>query len=308
MNLKQLLSRGFSLEKLNSFLRVVQSPSITAAAEGVQSRRSLMSRQIRELEETLGAELFYRDKKKLILTEFGRKFALTTSTYFSEVEDLLAIANNEHRVLRIGAGESSLEALVFPNLKKLREQFPQTQFDFVSRSTADTLRLIRSGELDAGIVRSDIRPPGLKLFNCGSLDFVCVARRDFEPRIEEWSMRQFLSRASIAILRGEGQFVSGFQQICREMDLDPRIEAKAGSFGQVRDLIIGGCSGVILPRVMAEKLPMEDFILLKDPALVPLERTLALVIDERVAKVRDGMEQEFRKFTSIIGGTRVEIT
>ncbi len=300
MTLKQLLSRGLSLEKLNSFLRVVQSPSITAAAEGVQSRRSLMSRQIRELEETLGTELFYRDKKKLILTEFGRKFALTTSTYFSEVEDLLAIANNEHRVLRIGAGESSLEALVFPKLNKLREQFPQTQFDFVSQSTSDILKSIRSGELDAGIVRSDIQKDGLKLFNCGSLDFVCVARRDFESRIEGWSIRRFLSRTPIAIIRGQGQFVSNFQQICREMDLSLRIEVKAGSFGQVRDLIIGGCPGGILPRVMAEKLPVKDFIILDDPALAQLERDLVLVIDERVAKVRDGMEQELREFTLIV--------
>jgi len=300
MTIRQLLSRGFSLEKLNSFLSVAQSPSITAAADGNQSRRSLMSRQISELEKTLGAELFYRDKKKLILTEFGRNFALATVTYFNEVEDLLAVENKEQRVLRIGAGESSLEALVFPKLKNLRKKFPQTQFDFVSRSTAGILDSIRSGELDAGIVRSDIRKAGFKLFDCGTLDFVCVARRDFHRRVDSWSLGQFFARAPIATISGKGQFISSFQQICREMELNPRIEAKAGSFGQVRDLIVGGCPGGILPRAMADKLDATAFIQLEEPALGQLERKLSLVIDERVVRVRDGMEQKLQSFISII--------
>ena len=303
MDIQQLLSRGFSLEKLNSFLKVARAESITAAADGSQSRRSLMSRQISELEKTLGAELFYRNKKKLVLTEFGRSFALTTATYFNEIEDLLSVENKERRILKIGAGGSIFEALVFPKLKKLQEQFPKTQFDFVSRSTNGILEAIKTGELDAGIVRSDIPSSGFRNYDFGALEFICVARKDFHKLVDTWSLRQFLDRAPIAIISGNGRFVSSFNQMCRELELSPRIEATVGSFGQVRDLIVGGCPGGLLPRAMAEKLDPSHFSLIEEPPLEELTRSLSLVIDERVARVRDGMEQKFQSFTKIIADT-----
>lgn len=300
MKIDQLLNRGLSLEKLNAFLKVVRSETVTAAAEGNQSKRSLMSRQIGELEKTLGVELFHRTGKRLVLTEVGRKLALLTANYFNETEDLLVVQSGGERTIRFGAGESALDAIVFPKIRKIRERLSKTKFDFVSRSTPEILEEIKAGILDAGLVRSDVKLEGFLAFNCPTMDFVAIARKDYDRKIENYSLSQFLDNVPLVLIRGEGRFVSSFYKMCRELDVSPGIEARTESFSQVRALLQGGCAGAIIPRVMAEKLSSTDYRIWTDEKLRILDRRMVLIIDSRVARVRDSMETEMKILAEIL--------
>lgn len=61
-------------ENINTFIRVVETGSITAAADRLMVAKSAVSRRLKELEEHLGVELFHRTTRKMNLTDTGRAF------------------------------------------------------------------------------------------------------------------------------------------------------------------------------------------------------------------------------------------
>lgn len=56
---------------LRYFWTIAEEENISKAAQLLHITQPTLSRQLRELEEELGTELFYRDKKQLHLTEAG---------------------------------------------------------------------------------------------------------------------------------------------------------------------------------------------------------------------------------------------
>ena len=59
------------LRVLRYFLAVAREESITRAAESLHLSQPTLSRQLRDLEEELGKELFIREPRRVLLTEDG---------------------------------------------------------------------------------------------------------------------------------------------------------------------------------------------------------------------------------------------
>ena len=300
MDFDDLYQRGLSLEKLRAFLAVVRAGSVTGAAGGEGSRRSLMSRQIGELEKALGIELFQRRGKTLRVTDAGRELALLTATCFNELGSFVERANRGESNLRIGAGASVFEAVVFPHMRQIRAAFGKSRFEFVTNNTTGTLRSLHEGELDIGIVRAGGYGTDLVVNPCGSMEFVLVGRLDFDRNLPEWGIGTFLDRVPLAIIRGEGQFVSAFQRLCNEMDVSPQIVMRTESFGHVRQLLLAGHPGGILPKPLAADLSPSEFHTLYDPELRRLSRDLVVVIDSRVARLNDRLAATAEKLAGIL--------
>lgn len=70
------------LRQLRYFLQVADLKSFSRAALAVRLAQPALSRQIRKLEEEVGAPLFYRDGRGAILTEIGK-------TYYERVKGIL---------------------------------------------------------------------------------------------------------------------------------------------------------------------------------------------------------------------------
>ncbi|MCC6916537.1 LysR family transcriptional regulator [Nitrosomonas sp.] len=61
-------------ENMNTFARIVEAGSISAAADRMDVAKSVVSRRLKELEAHLGVELFHRTTRQLNLTDSGRTF------------------------------------------------------------------------------------------------------------------------------------------------------------------------------------------------------------------------------------------
>lgn len=71
------------LNQIRYFLAVAETLNFTSAATACAVSQPALSKAIRKLEESLGAELFERDTQHVELTEFGR----TMRVHFERVED-----------------------------------------------------------------------------------------------------------------------------------------------------------------------------------------------------------------------------
>ena len=88
------------LNQLESFQAVAKTLSFTGAARRLGVPQSTVSRHISDLEQQLGAKLFYRTKRDVQLTEEGRAFLPYTGEILAAAEQGAAAVAQ----LRRGAG------------------------------------------------------------------------------------------------------------------------------------------------------------------------------------------------------------
>lgn len=71
------------------FVAVAEEQHVTRAAERLHISQPPLSRQIQALEDELGQPLFERRGRGIVLTEFGRYFAVRARTILDQVESVL---------------------------------------------------------------------------------------------------------------------------------------------------------------------------------------------------------------------------
>ena len=86
-------------ETLKAFVQVVESGSLTRAADTLQVATSAVSRRIKELEERLGTQLLQRTTRQMRLTAAGETFHSRAREILSALDEAEAEAGDQARTL-----------------------------------------------------------------------------------------------------------------------------------------------------------------------------------------------------------------
>ncbi len=141
---------GLSMERLRSFALFADTGSITRAAAGDPVRVSLISRQLRELEEFFEVELVAKRGKGLVLTPEGKQLAGLIREQFSALEDFGNRAKGENVRLSLGGSGTILQWLVASRLAP--DSLPGISFDLIHESETDMVEHLQEGSLDLAII------------------------------------------------------------------------------------------------------------------------------------------------------------
>ncbi|MGN0617771.1 MAG: LysR family transcriptional regulator [Ruminiclostridium sp.] len=141
---------------LKYFLAVAREQNISAAAESLFLSQPTLSRQLKELEEELGKQLFIRGSRKITLTEEGlllRKRAEEIVELMDKTEKELS--NSDEQVsgeIYIGAGETDGLRLIAKAAKELQEQYPQITYRIISGDAVDITERLDKGLIDFALL------------------------------------------------------------------------------------------------------------------------------------------------------------
>ncbi|MCD7829308.1 MAG: LysR family transcriptional regulator [Clostridiales bacterium] len=148
------------LRVLHYFLAVTRERSISGAAEALHLSQPTLSRQLRDMEEELGKQLFVRSNRKITLTEEGmllRKRAEEILDLVSRTKDEISLSDEVVAGdIHIGAGESEGIRFLVKAAKALQEEYPQVRFHNVSSDRVTVLEDLDKGLLDFGVVFGEI--------------------------------------------------------------------------------------------------------------------------------------------------------
>ena len=101
------------LRVLQYFLAIAREQSISKAAEFLHISQPTLSRQIKDMEEELGKQLFIRGNRKITLTEEGmilRKRSEEILNLVKKTEDEIAISDDiSEGDIYIGAGVKAMQ-------------------------------------------------------------------------------------------------------------------------------------------------------------------------------------------------------
>ena len=124
------------LERMAIFARVVEDKSFSAAARRLDLSKSLVSKQVTQLEKSVGARLLNRTTRALSLTDAGAVFYEHCSRIVEELEEArLAVArlHSEPRgLLRISAPVAFGRLHVATALPEFLSKYPDLKIDMVT--------------------------------------------------------------------------------------------------------------------------------------------------------------------------------
>lgn len=196
-------ARDLDLNLLRVFVVVVEEGSITRAASRLYVTQPAVSASMRRLADFVGAELFTRQGRGLVLTSRGAELFAATRPH---LEPLLAATAagpsfdpaTSAATVRLGLADT-IEALLLPGLlARLREEAPEMRLIVLPvqfRSVEDALL---SGRVDLAVSVADELPRSIvrqPLFPGEPAGFVCLhdARFSRLPRVlteEEYFARE----------------------------------------------------------------------------------------------------------------------
>lgn len=120
-------------ETLRAFVQVVESGSLTKAADTLQVATSAISRRVKELEARLGTQLLQRTTRQMRLTAAGETFHARASQILQALDEAEAEAGHAAKALsgplRIAAPLSFGQSHLGPILIEFAEAHPEVQLD-----------------------------------------------------------------------------------------------------------------------------------------------------------------------------------
>lgn len=124
------------MKSLEVFIKVAELSSFSNAADDLGMPKSAISTYVSSLERDLGARLFLRTTRKVILTNEGREFYQKAEKLLFEADELKAFFKDEKEkvsgILRIDMPVGMARKLVFPKLNEFLDKFPNLRFEISS--------------------------------------------------------------------------------------------------------------------------------------------------------------------------------
>ncbi|RQS65242.1 LysR family transcriptional regulator [Burkholderia sp. Bp8963] len=252
------------LAALAIFRAVVRENGVTRAAAKLNRVQSNVTTRIKQLEEELGAALFVRDGRRLVLTPAGR-------TLLPYAERLLALADEaRHAVredhprgrLRLGTMESTAASRLPGVLARYHQAWPDVTLELVTGTTCSLIERVREFEIDAALVARPPAPVELP----DTFDVVPIFREDLllltprgHPPVR--TPRDVILPTLIAFERG-CTYRAYVEQWYAAHGVKPARVLELGSYHAIVACVAAGAGVAVAPRSVLDLQPEADNVTL----------------------------------------------
>jgi len=168
------------IRQLRAFVAIAESGTFTAGALRVHVTQAAISMQIRQLETEIGAKVFVRAPRHVILTEAGEQLLRRARHILREhdaaLDEIAELAGAERGRLRIGSASAMVLTEQLPSiLKELRKQHPAADIAVTSGTSEVLVDQILAGEVDVAFVSLPVDVRGIKTERLSQDQLVAIA-------------------------------------------------------------------------------------------------------------------------------------
>jgi DNA-binding transcriptional LysR family regulator len=147
---------GMEIGQLRAFLAVVETSSVTRAAELVGLTPGAVSQQLRALATELGTELFLRTGRRIAPSPEAHRLAEHARSILQQVDRIKQECENDPsgdtRPFHFATGATALIYRLGTPLRTLRKRFPQTEIHVTVAATEEIAAGLLSRRFDLGLI------------------------------------------------------------------------------------------------------------------------------------------------------------
>ncbi|HYP75858.1 MAG TPA: LysR family transcriptional regulator [Polyangiaceae bacterium] len=239
-----------NLERIELFLKIVDTGSVSAAGREANLTQPAVSRSLKLLEEDIGADLFDRQGRGLLLTAAGRALIPCARQLLRESDrarmQVQRAAKDAYFDLRVGSVDS-LGTHVLPNcLTRLQANHPELKLKLWMGRTQSLLERVDRGTLDLAFVAYS-GPPSERSERVGSYGMKYYGRSDRFPELATLTSELELRRLPIV----EIEALAGQPSL---IHADADAFAVTQNLSAVKALVLAGLGvGQMLPFMLSER-------------------------------------------------------
>jgi DNA-binding transcriptional LysR family regulator len=168
------------IRQLRAFVSIAELGTFTAGAQRVHVTQAAISMQIRQLENELGARLFVRAPRRVMLTEAGEQLLLRARQILRDhdaaIEEIADLAGAERGRLRVGSASAMVTTNILPKLlREVRRQHARAEITVASGTSESLVQQILGGELDVAFVSLPVEARGINTERLSQDQLVAIA-------------------------------------------------------------------------------------------------------------------------------------
>lgn len=150
--------RNIDLALIRTFVAVADHASMTAAGNVLHLTQSAVSQQVKRLEEALGAELFTRARRGLVVTDAGERLLGKARRLLALNDEIWSemTARPSSGSVRLGVPYDLIGTSLAPVLKAYAEACPQVEISLVCNSSPRLLEALERGEVDVAVIEEPL--------------------------------------------------------------------------------------------------------------------------------------------------------
>lgn len=252
------MNYNLELRHFRYFRAVAEELSFRKAAEKLFISQPGLSKQIRQMEDAVGAKLFDRTKQKVTLTSAGIFLLEEIEYIYNHLELTLntvkLIADGADGELRIGFLGSAMHNVVPGLMVKLNKQYPQIKTSLEEMSNKSQLKAIENDQLDLGFVRVARVPEGI-IKKAIFKDSFSVVLPENHPLTENTfkNVGQLADENFIFFTSDYSPYYyDKMMSICEDQGFSPKISHKSVNALTIFKLVENGLGVAIVPTTLQQ--------------------------------------------------------
>jgi DNA-binding transcriptional LysR family regulator len=151
------MRRDIDIALLRAFVAVVETGSVTGAANLLNLTQAAVSQQVKRLEEMFGTELFERHHKRLVLKPNGERLMAHAQRMIAlndEVWGAMSAPAYEGEV-RLGVPHDIVGTYLPPILRRFDKAWPRVRVSLKCTTTPNLLELLQQGSIDVTLTTEE---------------------------------------------------------------------------------------------------------------------------------------------------------
>lgn len=243
------------LRHIKYFLKLAEELSFVRAAEKLFISQPPLSRQIKELETEIGAQLFERNNKRVMLTEAGKFYEKEMQEVLKNIERIniktKKISENQSGEFRIAYVSSTFSGDISTLIQYLSEQFPYVNFRLYELPTVKQIKALEEFKIDLGIVRAPLYSPKIETELWFKDSFSLVFNKNLYSIQSEEEIEK-LSEATFVFFNKEysPQYYYNLLEICAHFGFAPRVVHESNNVSSIIQLVKNGLGVSIVPTTI----------------------------------------------------------
>ncbi|WP_342043592.1 LysR family transcriptional regulator [Bacillus sp. OTU2372] len=239
-----------------TFKKVIEFGSFTQAAEHLGYTQSTVTSHIQALEKQIGAPLFERMGRKIMLTDVGKKMMPYTQEILDTYSKIESIASEEKDVrgeLKIAAPESLTVYRLEPILREYRNKFPHVSINLSNATCGDNKKALFNGSADiAFVMMPQLQGSDIIVHSLLDESMVLVGSPDCSMNVLDISYENQKINECLITNEKECSYRRIFEEYLRERGIDPSHTMELWSIEAIKRCVMSGLGISYLPLMTVE--------------------------------------------------------
>jgi LysR family nitrogen assimilation transcriptional regulator len=240
-------------KQLRAFLTVAETGNVTRAAQVLHLVQPAVSRQIKLLEEDIGAALFERERHGMVLTDAGKALVGYGRRALLELDrarvEIQGASSGISGLVTLGLLPSTIDTLSSPLVAAVTQTYPGVRLRLAMGYAGTLLKWLESGEIDAALLYGAERGTEVQARPLIEEPLWVIGPKTAKLRRHRSVPLSDLVGAPLVLPNQPHGIRSLVDHACAVAGIELTVSAETNSLSVQRSLVIGGHGLTILPPI-----------------------------------------------------------